>query len=114
MEMTNVHDKAHELAKALQQSEEANTVEAAMKEIAADADTKRMFEDFRVRQAELQQKMMAGEMPAQDEMEKMEQMYQVITLNPSIAKLFDAERRLGQVIQDVNKIVSDSLSHLYQ
>ncbi|MGZ9583243.1 YlbF family regulator [Paenibacillus marinisediminis] len=112
--MTNVHDKAHELAKALQQSEEANTVEAAMKEIAADADTKRMFEDFRVRQAELQQKMMTGEMPAQDEMEKMEQMYQVITLNPSIAKLFDAERRLGQLIQDVNKIVSDSLSHLYQ
>jgi cell fate (sporulation/competence/biofilm development) regulator YlbF (YheA/YmcA/DUF963 family) len=35
-------------------------------------------------------------------------------MNADIAKLFDAERRLAVVIQDVNKIVSESLGHLYQ
>lgn len=114
MTMSNVYDRAHDLARALQESSEALAVDAAMKEVAADAESKRMFEDFRMRQAQMQQKMMMGEMPEQEEMDKMEQTFQVISMNPSIANLFEAERRLAQVIQDVNKIVSDSLSHLYQ
>ncbi|WP_195571901.1 YlbF family regulator [Paenibacillus sp. 1001270B_150601_E10] len=112
--MTNVYDRAHELARALQSSEEALAVENAMKEIDQEPETKKMLNDFRTRQVELQQKMMTGAMPDQDEMQKMEQLYQVISMNTSIAKLFDAERRLASVIQDVNKIVTDSLSHLYQ
>lgn len=112
--MTSVYDKAHDLARALQDSEEAKAVESAMKLIEADAETKRMFEEFRVKQVEMQQMMMTGAMPEQAEMEKMEKLYQVISMNTTIAGLFDAERRLAQVIQDVNKIVSDSLSHIYQ
>lgn len=113
-EMNNVYDRAHELARALQSSEEALAVENAMKEIDSEPETKSMLNDFRTRQVELQQKMMTGAMPDPQEMEKMEQVYQVISMNPNIAKLFEAERRLAGIIQDVNKIVTDSLSHLYQ
>ncbi|MCG7405842.1 YlbF family regulator [Paenibacillus sp. ACRRX] len=112
--MTNVYDRAHELARALQDSAEAKAVEQAMKVIETDPESKRMLDDFRQRQSELQQMMMTGAMPDQAEMEKLEQIYQVISMNTSIAQLFEAERLLAQVIQDVNKIVTDSLSHLYQ
>ncbi|CAH8716219.1 YlbF family regulator [Paenibacillus thiaminolyticus] len=109
----SVHDQAHELARALQQSDEAKAVETAMKAIEADADSKRMLDDFRLRQMEMQQKMMTGEMPEQSELDKMEKLYEVISMNSEIAELFEAEQRLAVVIQDVNKIVSDALGHLY-
>ncbi|MGG4397684.1 YlbF family regulator [Paenibacillus thiaminolyticus] len=109
----SVYDQAHELARALQQSDEAKAVETAMKAIEADADSKRMLDDFRLRQMEMQQKMMTGEMPEQSELDKMEKLYEVISMNSEIAQLFEAERRLAVVIQDVNKIVSDALGHLY-
>ncbi|GIP55236.1 MULTISPECIES: YlbF family regulator [Paenibacillus] len=109
----NIYDKANELAKALKESEEVKEITAAMKLVDADPESKRMLDDFRNRQNELQQQMMTGEMPAPDEMEKMEKLFEVLSMNLNIRRLFDAERRLSIIIQDVNKIITDSLQHLY-
>ncbi|WP_211746808.1 YlbF family regulator [Paenibacillus sp. Marseille-Q4541] len=109
----NVHDKANELAKALKESEEVQEITAAMKLVDADPESKRMLEDFRRRQNEIQQRMMTGDMPAQEEMEQMEKSFEVLSLNLSIRRLFEAERRLSTVIEDVNKIIMESLQHLY-
>lgn len=109
----NIYDKAHDLAAALKDSPEVAEITAAMKLIEADPESKRMLDDFRVRQNAVQQRMMAGEMPAPEEMEQMEKQFEVLSLNLNIRRLFDAERRLSIIIQDVNKIITDSLQHLY-
>ncbi|MNT99248.1 hypothetical protein D3C72_2420540 [compost metagenome] len=72
-----------------------------------------MLDGFRSKQNEMQQKMMSGQMPDQEEMEKMEKQFELLSQNPNILRLFDAERRLSVIIQDVNKIITDSLQHLY-
>ncbi|MGG0821939.1 YlbF family regulator [Paenibacillus turicensis] len=108
-----IYDHAHELARALKESEEVTQISEAMKLIEADVQSKEMLDNFRLRQNEVQQKMMTGEMPAPEEMEKMEKQFELISQNPHIHKLFDAERRLSVIIQDVNKIITDSLAHLY-
>lgn len=109
----NVIDKAHELARAIKESSEVTDIASAMKVIEADPESKRMLDDFRQSQVELQQRMMSGDMPAQEEMEKMEKLFEVLNLNLAIRRLFDAERRLSVVIEDVNKIITDSLSQMY-
>ncbi|WP_433943874.1 YlbF family regulator [Paenibacillus sp. SN-8-1] len=109
----NIYDKAHELAQALKDSQEVQEITAAVKLIDADPDSKRMLDDFRNRQNELQQRMMSGDMPSPEEMENMEKQFEVLSLNLNIRRLFDAERRLSVIIQDVNKIIADSLQHLY-
>ncbi|MCM3702984.1 YlbF family regulator [Paenibacillus macerans] len=109
----NIYDKAHDLAAALKDSPEVAEITAAMKLIEADPESQRMLDDFRVRQNVVQQRMMAGEMPAPEEMEQMEKQFEVLSLNLNIRRLFDAERRLSVIIQDVNKIITDSLQHLY-
>lgn len=109
----NVHDKANELARALKESEEVKEITAAMELVNADPDSKNMLEDFRRRQNEIQQRMMSGDMPAQEEMEQMEKSFEVLSLNLNIRRLFEAERRLSVVIEDVNKIIMESLQHLY-
>ena len=110
----NVYDKAHELAKALKDCPEVAEVKSMMNLIAVDPDSKRMLDSFRASQAEMQQKMMSGDMPNPEEMEKMEKMFEVLQMNPNISKLFDAERRLSVIIEDINKIVLQNLEFLYQ
>ncbi|AJS59598.1 YlbF family regulator [Paenibacillus sp. IHBB 10380] len=109
----NIYDKAHDLAKALKESEEVQEISSAMSIIETDPEGKQMLEDFRERQMELQQRMMSGDMPSPEEMETMEKTFDVLTLNLNIRRLFEAERRLSVIIEDVNKIISDSLQHVY-
>lgn len=109
----NIYDKAHDLAKALKESQEVQEISSAMSIVETDPEGKQMLEDFRERQMELQQRMMSGDMPSPEEMEKMEKTFDVLTLNLNIRRLFEAERRLSVIIEDVNKIISDSLQHVY-
>ncbi|CAM4186372.1 cell fate (sporulation/competence/biofilm development) regulator YlbF (YheA/YmcA/DUF963 family) [Paenibacillus endophyticus] len=108
----NVYDKAYELAKVLKECEEAKLLKLAKDEAEADPEAKGMLDDFRERQTFLQQKMMAGEEPSAADMEKMNALYEVIALNPLIAKLLDAERRFAVVFEDVNRIMSDVLKSI--
>jgi cell fate (sporulation/competence/biofilm development) regulator YlbF (YheA/YmcA/DUF963 family) len=109
----NIYDKAHELAKALKDSKEVQEINLAMSLIDKDPEGKTMLEDFRKGQMELQQQMMTGDMPAPEEMGKMEKQFEVLSLNLNIRRLFEAERQLSVIIEDVNKIITDSLQHLY-
>ncbi|MDR0266852.1 YlbF family regulator [Paenibacillus sp.] len=109
----NIYDKANELAKALKESQEVQDITSAMSLIEKDPESKSMLEDFRNRQMEIQQRMMSGDMPSQEEMEKMEKLFDVLSLNLNIRRLFDAERRLSVIIEDINKMISDSLQNLY-
>ncbi|HBS45281.1 MAG TPA: hypothetical protein DEA91_13950 [Paenibacillus sp.] len=108
-----MHDKAHELAKAIKESTEVADITNAMKLVETDPEAKAMLDNFRNGQLELQQRMMSGDMPPQEEMEKMEKLFEVLNMNLGIRRLFDAERRLSVVIEDVNKIITESLSQLY-
>jgi cell fate (sporulation/competence/biofilm development) regulator YlbF (YheA/YmcA/DUF963 family) len=108
----NLHDKAHELARALRESSELKELKQLNDQIKADADSKRMLDDFRQRQMELQQRMMSGEMPDPDEMKKMEQLYEVINLNPALRGIFDVERRLSVIMEDVHRIISEPLQEV--
>lgn len=109
----NIYDKAHELAAALKDSREVTEITAAMKLVDADPESKQMLDNFRTRQTEVQQRMMSGDMPSQEEMEQMEKLFEVLSLNLNIRRLFDAEQKLSVIIQDVNQIITDSLQHLY-
>lgn len=109
----NVHDKARELSAAIKESQEYQDVKLAQQTVNADPESKRMMEDFRERQMELQSQMMSGQQPSAEELEKMEKMYEVISLNFSIRKLMETEKRLSTVIEDVQKIMLESLQDLY-
>ncbi|ANY65073.1 hypothetical protein BBD42_00210 [Paenibacillus sp. BIHB 4019] len=108
----NVYDKTYELAKALKDSEEARLLKEAKRAADADPDAKRMLDDFRERQNELQQKMMAGEEPSAVDMDTLNKLYEVISLNPLVSGLMEAERRFSIVFEDINRIMSDVLKSI--
>lgn len=108
----NVYDKAYDLSRALKESGEYKEWKQARADVEGNPDAKRMFDDFRSKQNEIQQKMMSGEMPPQDELEKADKLFEVIRLNPLINKLFESERRLSLILEDVHKIIAEPLQDL--
>lgn len=105
----NVHDKAYELAKAIKESSEYKDMKDVRSKIDADVSSKRLLEDFRKKQTELQQKMAGGVMPPEEEMEQLQEQYEVLSQHPRINQLFDAERRLSIVLEDVQRIIAEPL-----
>ncbi|MBW7455469.1 YlbF family regulator [Paenibacillus sepulcri] len=110
----NVYDQAHELTRALKDSEEAKELHAALKEARSNPDAKRMMDDFREKQAGLQQKMAAGEQPSPADVEMMDKLYEVVTQNPLLQRAFDAERQFSIVFDDVTRIVTESLREIME
>ena len=108
----NVYDKAYDLAKAMRECQEVQDLRAATEAVERDEEAKKMMDDFRERQNGFQQQMMAGEEPDPAEMETMNKLYEVLSLNPLINRLFEAERRFGVVFDDVNKIMSEALNNI--
>jgi cell fate (sporulation/competence/biofilm development) regulator YlbF (YheA/YmcA/DUF963 family) len=108
----NVYDKAYELARSIKESAEYKSMAAARAQISQDADSQRMLDDLRSRQSELQSRMMAGDMPPQEEMERLQKLYEVAGLNPAISRLFDAERRFSVILEDVQRIIAEPLDSM--
>ncbi|MGG4036146.1 YlbF family regulator [Paenibacillus cisolokensis] len=105
----NVYDKAYELAKALKECPEAAELRAARLAAEQDQEAKLVLDDFRERQNALQQQMMSGEEPSEEEMEAIGRLYEDLAHSPLINRLFEAERRFVVVYEDVNRIMSDVL-----
>ncbi|GGD74185.1 YlbF family regulator [Paenibacillus nasutitermitis] len=110
----SVYDKAHELTKALQDSEEAKELSAALQAARSNPEAKRMMDDFRGKQSVLQQKMAAGEQPSPSDVEMMDSLYKQVNQNPLLQRAFDAERKFSVVFEDVTRIVTESLRDIME
>ncbi|MFS1511805.1 YlbF family regulator [Chengkuizengella sp. SCS-71B] len=105
----NIYDKAHELAKVLKESDEVKQLNEVRVEIEKNEEASKMLQDFTTVQNELQQKMMSGEQPSEEEMGKIQKLYEVLQLNPLLSQLFQSEQRVGVILQDVHKIINEPL-----
>lgn len=105
----NVYDGAHQLARAIQESEEFLKYKELEKEVMSDESLKNMLEDFQKRQLALQKTQMMGEELDQSEVEKAQQLFEVINKDPKASEYFACEMRLSQMLADVSKILADAM-----
>ncbi|KMJ57937.1 hypothetical protein AB685_13990 [Bacillus sp. LL01] len=109
----NVYDVAYNLETAVKESDEFKNLQSLYKEVFADETTKRMFENFRNIQLELQQKQMSGQEITQEEVEQAQKTVAVVQQNESIAKLMEAEQQMSMMVSELNKIIMKPLEELY-
>lgn len=110
--MCNVYDQAYALARAIRESDVYKQFKQAQSEVNQDSATKQMFDDFRQKQLDLQLRQLKGEEVAQEELDKIQKLYEVVRLNPAINRLMEAEQRFGLLMEDLNKIVTEPLKEL--
>jgi cell fate (sporulation/competence/biofilm development) regulator YlbF (YheA/YmcA/DUF963 family) len=111
--LSNLHDKAYELEKALRESEEFKTLKDLAAKVNEDPASKQLFDSFRAVQMDLQQKQMSGQQISEEEITKAQQQVELIRQHEVISKLMEQEQHLSMVINDVNKIILSPLEEIY-
>jgi cell fate (sporulation/competence/biofilm development) regulator YlbF (YheA/YmcA/DUF963 family) len=107
--MVNVYDYAHNLAKALKDSEESRAYQQALAKIKGRTALESMLRDFHQKQFELQAQIYEGKEPTSEQKGALERLYTVIAQNPDAAAFLSAEQRLGNLMNDIIKIVGEAV-----
>ncbi|KYC81399.1 YlbF/YmcA family competence regulator [Bacillus licheniformis] len=109
----NLHDSAYDLEQALRQSDEYSRLKNLYDEVNGDPSAKKMFDNFRDIQLNLQQKQMNGEDITQEEVEQAQKSVALVQQHEKISQLMEAEQRMSMLIADLNKIIMKPLEELY-
>lgn len=111
--MANVYDVAYDLENALRDSEDFRSLKNLFDTVNNDESSKRLFDNFRQTQFELQQKQMMGQDISEEEVQKAQQQFQLIQQHETISKLMEAEQRMTMIINELNKVIMKPLEELY-
>lgn len=111
--MSNIYDRAYDLEKAITESDEFTTLKGSFEAVMNDEIAKKMFENFRDTQMQLQEKQMQGEEITEEEIEEARKVVEAVQQHEGISTLMEAEQRLNTVINDVSRIITSQLEELY-
>lgn len=105
----NAYDKAYELAKAIKSSAEKKNLLNAKKKVEKDQKTKEMYDDLVELQLQLQQKHLKGDNISEEDIEKLQKKQEIALLHSDIQALFEAERRVAIMFEEVQKIIYEAI-----
>lgn len=107
--MVNVHDYAHNLARALKESPEHKAYTAAKGRLKERPTAEQMVTDFHKKQIELQAAMMQGKEPSAEQQEQIQQLYGIIQGDSDVREYLTAEQRLSVLLNDVYRILGEAM-----
>ena len=103
------YDNAHKLAKSLKECDEYKAYKELEKKIAANSETRKMVDDFRKRQFEIQSAQMMGQKIEESKIEKIKELQGIMIKDPAVSEFMHAEYRLSQMLSDIYKIIGEAL-----
>ena len=105
----NVYDQAHQLARAIKESEEFKHFEGAKMQLKNKPDLEQMMNDFQEKSMEIQIKQMAGDQPDGEELQKLQQLYGIVAMDPLASGYMEAEMRFSLMMKDVYEIIGEAI-----
>lgn len=105
----NPYDAAHNLARALRDSQEFQRFRQLRVGVEKDPKVKDMLDDFRRRQFELQAAQAMGKEPDSQTLEAAERLGEILSQHPGVSEYFQAELRLAQLLSDIQKIIAEAV-----
>ncbi|MDD3364114.1 MAG: YlbF family regulator [Syntrophomonas sp.] len=105
----NPYDKAHELARAIQDSETYQRYVLAQKQLQQNPEAEEKIRQFRIRQMEVNQAQILGQTPADDKVTEVTLEYAKLNRDKSIAEFFNAEGLFVQMFTDIQQIIQKSI-----
>lgn len=103
----NVYDVANELAKAMRESQEFKRLSEAKKKLSEDSSAEAMVNDFMKQKQELEMEQFAGKTPEKEKMEKVQKLYEVLSLNSAANDYLQSYIRFQMMINDISKSIGD-------
>jgi len=103
----NVYDCAHQLARALKDSQEYKNFNRLNEEISANKELKEMLDDFQQKQLELQTQQLFGNEVEENGMEEIQKLYQIVAKDPKAAEYLQAQMALSKIMADIYGILGE-------
>ncbi len=103
----NVYDEAHNLERAIRESEEYKQYAAVKAKVAERSELNDMLKDFQAKQMAVQAKQMMGEEIQEDMMQNIQNLYAIIAKDPLASEYLQCEMRFSMMMQDVYKILGE-------
>ena len=114
MSMTNIQKELNTLVASFSALDEFKTLKDAVEEVRKDEEAKNYFTNFRDIQIKLQQKQIAGEEISEDEINYVQKAAQLAQTNPKIIAMLEAEMKLSDIIEEVNRDLFKPIQDLYE
>ncbi|WP_067840661.1 YlbF family regulator [Amphibacillus sediminis] len=111
--MSAIQESAVALELAIRKSEEFNALKSAYDAVMNDEIAKRMFDDFRNTQIELQQKQMQGLEITEEEVDKARKVVETVQQHEQISQLMEQEQRVNDLINNISRTITKPLEELY-
>ena len=112
--MPNPYDKAHELARLVEQDPNYLKVKELTKIVMSNPEKMKLIEEFRTKQFNLHQKQMQGMQLEEYELEQTNHLYETISSYADIKELLSAEEKLSLLFSDLNRILTGPLEKIYK
>ena len=107
MNQINVHDKAHELARALKESDQYKAYVQLKEQVDAKPELAAMLNDFNEKNTALQaQNMMTGKMD-EEALEEVKKLYSIVMADPLANMYLQANLAFSQLISDIYNILGE-------
>lgn len=103
------YEKARELAKQLQESEEFQSFQAAREVAFADETAANLLRAFRKLQLQAQAEMVAGNEPSPELQEQLKGLYEILQHSQDVMNYLMAEHAVNQIMSDIYKILADAV-----
>ena len=105
----NVYDEVNNLARAIKESKEYLEYKEIKAELFVDPELKKQVDEFEKIRYEEQLLALQGEKQSDENMKKLQVLYEILVQNPRIKDYFDKEVRFNVLIADVNKIIGEAI-----
>ena len=105
----NPHDKAHELAAALKESEQYKEYMRIKEEIGKNPELTRMVNDFQEKNFELQRMQVSGQEMGPEMMQQVQNLYGILLKDPLSAQYVQAEVQFSLMVNDVYGIIAEAV-----
>jgi cell fate (sporulation/competence/biofilm development) regulator YlbF (YheA/YmcA/DUF963 family) len=110
----NAYDQANELARALKTSGEYRAWLDSRKQLEADPKNREMLNDMRRLQWELEMDRAMGREADAGKTQRLQQVSDLVSLNPTLRDHLGAEYRFAQLMADIQKILADALNEWFK
>lgn len=108
----NVYDEMNKLCQGIKETHEFKMLAEAKPKLAADKSADDMVKDFLKQKQELEIAQYQGQKPDDAKVKKMQDLYNVLQLNPVAGEYIQAYIRFQMMFGDLSKTLSDTLKEV--
>lgn len=105
--MNNVYDLAHELARALKESDQYKTYVHMKAKVSENEELSAMINDFQEKNMTMQTQQMLTGTPPEDLVGQVQALYQIVMKDPLAAEYIQSEMAFTQVVSDIYGILGE-------